>query len=264
MRTSSVVVSLLLALAVAGSAQAFPKEDGAARECSACHTLGREEAETLLQGLPLKVVGVEVSEVPGHWVVDVENRQGQKGPIYLDFSKQFLFSGNVLNLATKENLTQQRVVELNRTDFSKIPLDDTIVLGDPTAVNKVVVFTDPNCPYCRKLHPVLGEIVEKRNDVAFYVKIYSINPKSYEKAKAIACSKSSSMLDDAMEGKEISAPEGCEATQLEANLALGRSIGVRSTPTLVFPDGRVVPGAKSAQQILELLDAAVKPPAAGG
>ncbi|MEW6488636.1 MAG: DsbC family protein [Thermodesulfobacteriota bacterium] len=262
MRTSSVVVSLLLALAAAGSAQAFPKESGAAGDCSACHTLGREEAETLLKGLPLKVLGVEPSEVPGQWEVDVESGQGQKGPVYVDFSKKYLFSGNLLNLVTKENLTQRRMIELNRVDFAKIPLNDAIVIGDPAAPNKVAVFTDPDCPYCRKLHPVLAETAEKRKDVAFYVKIYSINPKSYDKAKAIACAKSSALLDDAMAGKEIAVPEGCEPAQLEANLALGRSLGVRSTPTLVFPDGSVVPGAKTAEQILQAL-AAAKAAAAG-
>ena len=135
--------------------------------------------------------------------------------------------------------------------------------GRADAPRTVYVFTDPNCPHCRKLHPVLQQLVEKRNDVVFYIKIYSINKKSYDKAKAIACSKSSAMLDEAMAGKEVAVPEGCEATQLEANLALGRSIGVRSTPTLVFPDGRVVPGGKSAEQILQILGASASPVASG-
>jgi thiol:disulfide interchange protein DsbC len=265
MKTWSAVLSLALALAAGRSALAFPQaqEGGASAECARRHTLTREEAATLLQGLPVTVVGVGPSEVPGQWEVDVESGQGQKGPVYVDFSKKYLFSGNLLNLVTKENLTQRRMIELNRVDFAKIPLDDAIVIGDPAAPNKVAVFTDPDCPYCRKLHPVLAETAEKRKDVAFYVKIYSINPKSYDKAKAIACAKSSAMLDDAMAGKEIAMPEGCEPAQLEANLALGRSLGVRSTPTLVFPDGSVVPGAKTAEQILQALAASAKAGAAG-
>ncbi len=264
MKTWSIVFPLFLALASGRAAFAFPNDGSAGGECSSCHTLSREEAETLLKGLPLKVVGVEASEVPGHWVVDVENRQGQKGPIYVDFSKQYVFSGNVLNLATKEDLTQKRMIELNRTDFSKIPLDDAIVIGDPTAKNKIAVFTDPDCPHCRKLHPILQGVADTRKDVAFYVKIYSINKNSYDKAKAIACAQSLSVLDDAMAGKEIAAPEGCESSQLDANIALGRSIGVRSTPTLVFPDGSVIPGAKTAEQILQILDVAANQQAAGG
>ena len=41
---------------------------------------------------------------------------------------------------------------------------------------------------------------------------------------------------------------------IDENLRVGREIGVRSTPTLVFPGGRVMPGFKTAEKIADLLE----------
>lgn len=238
----------------ARSALAFPPQDKTKGECGSCHKLTKEQAGEILKGLVQGVLNVEVSPVPGFWVVDVETQGGQRGPVYVDFSKRYVMNGNLVDLVTRENLSQQRQIELNRVDFSKIPLSDSIVIGNPSAENKIAVFTDPDCPHCRKLHPELEKAVGKRKDLAFYVKVYSVLKTSYEKAKAIACTKSRSMLDDAMAGKAIAVPPGCEPKQLEANQALARDMGIRSTPTFVFPDGRVIPSVQSSEQILELLE----------
>jgi predicted DsbA family dithiol-disulfide isomerase len=35
---------------------------------------------------------------------------------------------------------------------------------------------------------------------------------------------------------------------------LSARIGIRSTPTLIFPDGRIIPGYKSGKAIIRLLE----------
>jgi thiol:disulfide interchange protein DsbC len=225
-----------------------------AEDCRSCHSLSKDEARGLLKELRLKVLDVAFSEVPGLWVVDVQNPQGRRGPVYVDFSKQHLIKGTILKLATKENLTQQRLIERNRIDPSIIPLDDALVIGNPKAQNRIVVFDDPQCKFCRKLHPELKRLTETRDDVAFYVQMFPLkgNPTSYDKAKAIICAKSLQMLEASLAGKKLPSPE-CDTDAVDRNLEIGRLIGVRSTPTLVFPDGRVVPGYKTAEKIAEFL-----------
>ncbi len=258
MKTTGIALALAAALVTAAPAGAFVKDGCGDGACSDCHSLSKDEAKTLLSDLVHDVLAVEPSRVPGLWVVDVETRQKQRMPVYVDFSKQFVISGNVLELATRENVTRTRAIELNRIDPSQIPLDDTVVVGSPDAPSKVVVFTDPDCPFCRKLHPVLSQVAERRPDVAFYVKMYPIKRSSRDKAAAVVCTRSAEVLDAVMAG-QAPAPEAvCETDQLDKNLALGRKIGVRSTPTLVLPDGRVVPGYKSADKLLDLLSPAGK------
>jgi len=57
--------------------------------------------------------------------------------------------------------------------FSDLTKEHALVMGNPAAAKKAVVFTDPDCPYCLKLHAELKKIVAERNDVAFYNKTFS-------------------------------------------------------------------------------------------
>ena len=180
--------------------------------------------------------------------------------VFVDFSKQYVFSGNIVKLATEEDVTLNRAAELNPVDISTIPLDDALVIGHSKAKHRVIVFDDPQCKYCKKLHPEMKKLTAKRDDVAFYIKLFPLNAKSWEIAKTIVCAKSTELLEASLQGNVIP-PADCETDQLQKNTDLGRSIGVRSTPTLVFPDGRVLSGYKSAEKIEELL---VKSAGGGG
>jgi len=248
-------LALFLFLGLTNSAGAFQGEGCGAGDCKDCHQLTREEAAGILKGVAGKVLDVKFSEVPGLWVVDIDQK-GKKIPIYLDFSKQFLITGRVVRLATREDVTQKRFMALNKVDVAQIPLDDAIVIGKPDAANKIIVFDDPECSYCLKLHGEMKKVVELRDDIAFFIKMFpltNIHPKAYDKAKTIICEKSLKILEDSLAGKEIPPPK-CETDQVDKNLELGRKIFVKSTPTLVFPDGSVVPGYKSADRIIEFLD----------
>ncbi|MHB8765835.1 MAG: DsbC family protein, partial [Deferrisomatales bacterium] len=174
-----------LALAAAGPALAFPPQGAGAKPCAVCHKLTPAEAEAALKGLVDKVLEVRPSEVAGLWDVDVE-KQGRKIPVYLHFSKKYVIAGNVIRLDTTEDLTREREVDLNRVDFASIPLDDAVVIGNPKAARKVVVFDDPECPYCVKLHPEMKKVVEQRKDVAFFIKMLplKIHPTARKKAEA--------------------------------------------------------------------------------
>jgi len=199
---------------------------------------------------------VDQAEVPGLFAVDVE-KQGRKIPVYLDYSKRYLLTGDVIDLQTMQSLVRDRMIELNRIDPSIVPVDDAIVIGDPQAPVRVVVFDDPECPYCKKIHPEMKKVVEQRKDVAFFVKMLplKIHPDARRKAKSIICSKSAQMLQDSLDDKPVPDPT-CDTDQVEKNEALAKQIGVGSTPTLVLPDGRVMPGYKTADKIIALLDEA--------
>lgn len=240
-----------------------------AGKCSDCHSLDAAEAAKLLQNGVDRVLAVEFAELPGLWVVDAE-KNGQKFPLYIDFSKKFIIAGNVVRLADGQNMTLQHQNRLNggkaptpppqppaptKIDFAKIPLKDAIVLGKADAKVKVVVFTDPDCPYCKKLHDEMREVVRRDPGVAFYIKLFplKIHPNAYGKSKAIVCSeKPLAMLEASFAGAPL-ATTGCETKRIDDNLTLGEAIGIRSTPTLVLPDGTIVPGAKKSQEILRLL-----------
>lgn len=256
MNNKFVVFSLhivLIFLLSAESLLAFTKDGCGDGECRSCHQLSKKDAAILLSVEEEKIVGLKISEVPGLWEVDVRQRE-KVLPIFIDFSKQYLISGSVIKIADKQDITRARLADLNRIDVSQIPLDDALVVGSPEAAIKIIIFDDPQCPYCGKLQQEMKQVVNQRPDVAFYIKMLplKIHPESYTRAKAIVCAKSLAMLEESLAGKIIAAPT-CETDQIEKNLSLAAGIGVHSTPTLVLPDGRVLPGFKTGEAIIQIL-----------
>ncbi|MGD9344064.1 MAG: DsbC family protein, partial [Desulfuromonadales bacterium] len=173
---------------------------------------------------------------------------------YIDFSKRFVVSGNVIRLNDGENLTRQRSVQMNSIDVSKIPLADALLLGKPSAKTRVIVFTDPECPYCKKLHEELKDVVRRDPEVAFLIKLFPLkmHPNAYDIAKSIVCNNSMEYLELSFAGKPVP-PPNCEIPVIDETIALARELGIRSTPTLVMPDGRVIPGYRKAEAILTII-----------
>jgi len=246
------VVFTILMLVV-HSAFAMSSDGCGAGTCANCHSITRTEAEVLLGDLVDKVNSVEFAEVPGMWVAEVE-KDRKKLPVYIDFSKKYVVSGNVIRLNDGENLTRQRSVQMNNIDVSRIPLADALLLGQSSAKTSVIVFTDPECPYCRKLHEELKEVVRRDPEVAFLIKLFPLkmHPNAYGISKSIVCNNSMDYLELSFAGKPVP-PPNCDIPVVDETIALARELGIRSTPTLVMPDGRVIPGYRKAEVILTII-----------
>lgn len=254
-------IFLFCTLVVSSPAAAFQNGGCGAGDCRDCHAISKDEVAELLKDKVGEVLDVKRSEVPGLW--DVEAVQdGKKVPLYIDFSKSYLISGSVIKLTDDKDVSERRFVEMNRLDLSKIPLDDAVIIGDPKAARRIIVFDDPECSFCRKLHPEMEKTVQQHSDIAFFIKMFplAIHPQAKTKAKAILCasvkgdnSKAAAMLSDALHGKNVPAPD-CESDQVEKNIALAKELNISSTPTLIMPDGRVLPGYKKVDEIVKALD----------
>lgn len=221
---------------------------GCGQDCASCHSLSKEEAGDILK---IDVSGVSQAPAKGLWEVE-GNQNGKKVKVYLDYGKKYAIVINAF--IPVEQIGKPPA--LKKLDIKSIPLSDAVRIGDPSAKNKIIVFDDPDCPYCRKLHPELKEIVKKRKDIAVYIKLFplvKLHPQAYEKSKAIICSNSLKVLDDAFEGREV--PKGdCDTNVLEENIKLAGKLGISGTPAIILPDGRLVPGYMSAESLLKLME----------
>jgi thiol:disulfide interchange protein DsbC len=246
-RFSLVIIGCLIVL-MPFSSHAFKLKKG--QDCMDCHKLKMKDAEKIIEkAVPGgKVVDVKASPIKGVWEIDVQ-RGEQRGAVLLDFSKKYLLG----QLVPVDQLGKQPPAR--KVDISKIPLTDAIIIGSPTATKKVIVFTDPDCPYCRELHPVMKQIVAKHADIAFYLILnpLPIHKDAYKKAQAILCSKSLSLLDDAFSGKEVPEPT-CPADAVERTTALAKSLEFNGTPTLVREDGTVLSGYLPEEPLLKWIE----------
>lgn len=244
-------------LLCATTAWAFPKESCGEQRCVDCHTLTKEEAKFLLNEHADKVLNIEPSEVQAMWVVEVEKR-GKRYPVYVDFTKSFVMRGEVLRLKDGENLTTQRIASLNRVDVASIPLADALILGKAKAPKRVVVFTDPQCSYCKKLHAEMKKVVALDPSIVFYIKMMPLNihPDAYMIAKSIVCNRSLAMLEESFADRPVRPPL-CRGEAVDRNIELARKLGFNSTPTMVLPDGRPFSGYRDAATLLKMLDSKV-------
>jgi thiol:disulfide interchange protein DsbC len=180
--------------------------------------------------------------------------------LYTDAKGEFGLTGNLIDLKTRTNLTQQRQDELNVVDFGELPLDKAIVKVKGDGSRKMAIFTDPDCPFCKRLEQELAKV----DNVTVYVFLFPIpqlHPDAPRKARAVWCAPDRAKAWDALmlEGKEPAAP-GAECKDPIAEVAkVADEIGVQGTPGLAFPNGKLVPGAIRAEQIEQYLNAPAKP-----
>jgi thiol:disulfide interchange protein DsbC len=246
------VFSVLLMSFFASVSQAADNHDKKAVECP---PLEKKEADAIVKKIIPDANAADVKESPvkGVWQIDVE-KGGQHGTIFLDCSRKYLIQLIELDAYLKQIKAQQTP---QKVDLSKITLDDSVTVGSKTAAKKVIVFSDPDCPYCRNLHESIRQIIAKRPDIAFVEILYPLpmHKDSPKKVQAILCSKSAEMLDDAFSGKTIPEPPAtCTTAAMERNIALARSLNFNGTPTMVRDDGTVLSGAVPEDKLLEWID----------
>jgi len=248
----ALVAAVLLMFFSASASQAADKHD---KNIVGCPPLEKKEADAIVKKIIPDANALDVKESPvkGVWQIDVE-KGGKRGSIYIDCSRKYLIQLIEFDTYLKQIQAQQTP---QKVDLSKIPLDNAITVGAKTAAKKVIVFSDPDCPYCRKLHDIIKQIIAKRSDIAFVEILYPLpmHKDAPKKVQAILCSKSAEMLDDAFSGKPVPEPSAnCTADAMERNIALARSLNFNSTPTLVRYDGTVLAGYLPEDQLLEWID----------
>lgn len=202
---------------------------------------------------------MNINETPVKGLCEIvfDNR-GRIGVFYLSSDKNYLISGPLWKTADMFNMTMERITAVNdkkRIDVTKIPLQEAIILGESNATKKVIIFTDPECPYCAQLHQTMKKIVAKRKDIAFYIKFFPLNmhKDAYWKSKSILCNRSLQMLEDNFGKKEIPRTD-CKTDEIDNSIKLAASLGISGTPAIILPDGRLRDGAMPEIELTEVID----------
>jgi thiol:disulfide interchange protein DsbC len=178
--------------------------------------------------------------------------------VYVDAKAQYIFAGDVIDLKSRNNLTQARLNQLQAIDWKILPLNDALktVKGDGT--RKLVVFSDVDCPYCRKFEAELTKV----DNITVYTFLYPIeglHPKAIQASKQIWCAPDRNKAwENYISGGGLPKNDGQCANPVDATIALGNKLKVSGTPTLIFANGVRVPGMVPAPQLERLLAANAK------
>ena len=178
--------------------------------------------------------------------------------VYMDAKGQYVFAGDVIDLKTRRNLTQDRLAKLQAVDWKVFPLNNAIKTVKGKGERRLVVFSDVDCPFCRKFEAEL----EKVDNITVYTFLYPIeglHPKAVQTSRQIWCaSDRNKAWDDYITKGSVPGNDGKCANPVDATVALGNKLGVGGTPTIFFANGVRVPGMVPAAQLERLLAANAK------
>jgi protein-disulfide isomerase len=228
-----------------------------------------------------KVVEIRPSEVPGLASVSVviTNAQGANPNVLLVSSDgKYAISGEIIPFGAKPFAEVRAKLEKSVTGPAK---------GPATAPLTIVEFSDMQCPHCAKAAPGIEQLLAQEPEAHFVFQNFPLPSHNWaEKAAAyvdcvgrasndavwkfidktfaeqanITAANADEKLTaiataSGAKGDEIAACAAKPDTKarVEASVALGRSVGVNSTPTLLI-NGRIVGGGASVDTLKKIAD----------
>ena len=253
------LTTLAVSVIITSPSFAMAKE-GCGGECTSCHTLTEKDANELLKKTGINVKSVKQAPSKGLFEVLVE-KDNKQGVLFIDYGKKHLIQGLIVDLDTlqpvsahAQDLPQPK--QVTSVDVSKIPVNNAVIMGNPKGSKKLYVFTDPDCPYCKKGHLELKKLATIAPDAAIHVMLFPLpmHPGAYDKSRTVLETKSLELMDKAFEGKDIPKPaKDSSKAAVDEIIKFANANGISGTPTMVMPDGRIEVGMRDAETLKKML-----------
>jgi len=267
-RLLPLLVALSIGLVPLVHAQEAAKSDSAktdtAKSDAAKGDAAKSELASVKKLLEAKFPGAPITNVSRSAYFGLYEAQLDDRMIYTDAKVNYVLVGSVYDTTTRTNLTEKRLRELNKVAWDSLPLDLAIkkVKGDGS--RKLAVFADADCPFCKRLEADMKGL-DNVTIYTFLFPIDSLHPEAAKKSAQIWCAPDRAKAwDDWFESGKLPDNKGDCPTPIAQTAKLGEKYRVNATPTLIFADGSVTPGALPLAQLeaeMKRADAEVKKPA---
>ena len=136
-----------------------------------------------------------------------------------------------------------RLVQFTRVDFAGLPFERAIKTVKGRGQRKLAVFSDPDCPYCKRLE---RDTLARLDNVTIYTFLFPLDQHAdaARKATVIWCAGDRAKAwEDWMQNGKLPASSRTCAAPLAANIETGNTLGITGTPTMVTERGELVAGA---------------------
>jgi thiol:disulfide interchange protein DsbC len=213
----------------------------------------REQIKKIDPNIPVE--SIDAAPMEGFFEVTL----GSGEVLYVDEKGEYFLLGKLYHLTDEKgfvSLTDQKqnamraklLAEQNDKDMIVYPAE-----GDEKDI--IYVFTDVDCPYCRKLHDEVPKLQAKGITVK-YLAYPRQGPGSpvYHKMASIWCAEDpKKAMDEAKAGKTVS-QVSCE-NPVTQQFELGQKVGVTGTPAILTTEGKLIPGYMPADRLEAMLKA---------
>lgn len=238
-RAIALIPCILLAMSSAAAKTPEQRVRDAVRALAPEATVTRVE-ETPVDGLYAAVLGGRV--------------------VYVTADGEYLLDGELVDVDRGRSLTEDIRRELRLQRLKELGESRMIVYEPPGEVrHEVTVFTDIDCPYCRRFHRRIEDHLARGIRVRYvFMPRAGRDSASYDKAVSVWCADDRQRaLTRAKLGEHV--PERRCDNPVDAGLRLARTFDVRGTPTFVTETGRLVTGYRSPDELAALLESGDTP-----
>ncbi|MFX2257934.1 DsbC family protein [Acinetobacter variabilis] len=196
-----------------------------------------------------KVTSVDETPIKGIYEVVLG-----KNLAYTDVTGDYFLFGDIIRMKDQSNLSSQKRDELKKIDFKTLPFKDAITFKRGNGSRKLAVFSDPQCPFCKRLEIELMKL----DNVTIYVftnPLVGLHPEARNLSKKIWCSKDKQKAwRDYLISSIEPTSDGLCVNPVDATVQLSRELGFDGTPMTILEDGTVVAGAVSVGELDYKLD----------
>jgi len=196
------------------------------------------------------VDAIEPAPLPGFYQVIASGQM-----LYVSADGKYLLNGDLLDLQKKKNLNDDAWARFRMGELAKVPASERIVYAPAHPRYTVTVFTDVTCPFCRSLH----EHIAAFNKAGIAVEYLAWpregltttsgrpTPTSTEMASIWCAGDRQAALTAAFTG-HAPKPASC-SNPVSREFELGARLGVNGTPTIIGPNGHVLGGYLTPEQL---------------
>lgn len=158
---------------------------------------------------------------------------------YASADGRFLLRGSVEDVEQDVNLSELSMSARRKELLAALGTAERLSFAPVDPQFRVTVFTDVDCPYCRRLHSRIDEYNALGIAIDYVFFPLSIHPGADRKSVAIWCSDDRRMAYTAALAGQDPGQKSCD-NPLSSMRDAGIGMGVVQTPTAIAPDGSMI------------------------
>ena len=178
---------------------------------------------------------------------------GDLQPIYVTKDGSFFIYGDIykINSNSISNITDESIAERRKIILKDIPSNELISFKSKNEQFSVIVFTDVDCGYCRKLHNQINEY----NKLGISIN-YAAYPRSglgtsaFTKMVGAWCSDDPKGSISKLKNNKNLDLLFCDSQPVSKQYVIGQKLGVNGTPAIFSMDGDMFPGYIEPEELL--------------
>ncbi|MBI2295377.1 MAG: DsbC family protein [Betaproteobacteria bacterium] len=153
---------------------------------------------------------LSIQKLPYAGLYEVAVRRGTDTAIYYsDALGQIMIVGNLIEMRTDRNLTEERLRKLSATDWNQLPFHWAVITRRGDGRRQIAILSDPNCPFCQKFEKDLATL----DNITIHIFMWPVvKEESVRQTKSVWCSKDRAKAWNELMLKRVepTAPTDCE------------------------------------------------------